>query len=64
MAEVSSWVIRLAILPFFGALGDMGVGRVYVFLVPEPNRLNAMKRLLVFLAVDGVSFVISCCKAS
>jgi len=28
----------------------------------ESNRLNARKRLLVLLAVDGVSFVISCCK--
>jgi len=33
-------------------------------LSTEPNRLDARKGLLVLLAVDGVSFVISCCKAS
>ena len=48
MAGVSSWVIWLAILPFFGALGDMGIGSVYVSFVPEPDRLNATERLLVF----------------
>ena len=56
----------VGILPFFlGSLwGQSGGCSVEAALSAEPNRLNARKRLLVLLAVDGVSFVISCCKAS
>ena len=39
--------------------GHSGVCSVEAALSTEPNRLNARKRLLVLLAVDGVSFVIS-----
>jgi len=58
---VSSLGLSLAILPFFlGSLwGQPGGCSEEAALSTEPNRLNARKRLLVLLAVDGVSFVIS-----
>ena len=64
MVLISSLGFRWAILPFFWVEVDASLGLDGVVAELEPDRLDATERLLVLLAVDGVSFVISWCKAS
>ena len=64
MAWVSSSDCWQAILPFLWAEVDASLGLDGVVAEVEPDRLDATERLLVLLVVDGISFVISCCKAS
>ena len=57
------WVLASDIAILWAEV-DALLGSDRVVAEVEPDRLNDKERLLVLLVVDGVSFVISCCKAS